>query len=160
MNHPRSGFAAPPQGGAASAPAKPAARRLRDWQSRLSTVVSAAARRPFAWGTHDCVHFAAACVEAVTGVPPLNALRGAVVWRDERSALRALERGGGLAALAAQCLGAEVSPGLARPGDVGLFDEGEREALAVWLGAHWGAPGEHGLVRVRPEAVRRCWRAA
>lgn len=139
------------------------ARRVRDWQSRLAAVVQTSATHPFAWGTHDCVRYADACVWALRGDSPLQALRGAggkpLAWRSEKEALRVLERHGGLPALAARALGSEVAPAFAQPGDVGLFDEGEREALAVWLGAHWSAPGPDGLVQVRPEAVRRCWRA-
>lgn len=128
--------------------------RVNDWQSRLAAVVLQAQREPFAWGTHDCARFAARCVQAVSGLAP-----ALPVWTDERTAARALKLGGGLAALAAARLGAEVPPAVAQPGDVGLFDEGGREALAVWGGAHWMAPAADGLAAVRADAVSRCWRA-
>lgn len=128
--------------------------RPHDWQTRLAEVVEAARAEPFAWGTHDCARFAARCVQAVSGrTPPLP------LWTCERSAARALRAGGGLAALAGRVLGPEVAPALAQAGDVVLFDEAGREALAVCDGVRFLAPGNEGLVQVRPEAVRRCWRA-
>jgi maltose/maltodextrin transport system permease protein len=43
MTHPRSGFAAPPQGGVASGPAKPAPRRPRGWASTIVAIATSLA---------------------------------------------------------------------------------------------------------------------
>lgn len=131
--------------------------RLRDWQSRLAALVEARQAAPFAWGSNDCCLFAADCAQACLGVDLVADLRGR--YRDERSALRLLKHLGGLAVLAGARLGAEVQPRMAQVGDVGLAaDEATGELLAVWLGAHWAAPGAAGLRRVAPTAIYRTWR--
>lgn len=130
--------------------------RHHDWQSRLDACMRENLPKPFEWGRNDCVTFAAACVKAVTGEDHIEQLRGA--WLNERSAARLLRAGGGLSALAAGCLGAEVAPVLAQPGDVGITVQNGRDALCVCTGSVWMMPGEHSAVSMPTEQVIRCWR--
>lgn len=44
--------------------------RLPDWPDRLAAFFAERQAMPFAWGTNDCCQFAAAAIEAMTGVPP------------------------------------------------------------------------------------------
>lgn len=130
--------------------------RLRDWQSRLQACMAERWSRPFAWGTQDCALFAADCVSACTGVDPAADVRG--TYTDALGAARVVSSHGGLAALAADRLGAEVSPGLAQPGDVGLLLNEGRECLAVCTGTAWHAPGAAGLCALGPDQAMRAWR--
>jgi predicted deacylase len=41
--------------------------RLPDWRTRLYAYLLSVEREPFQWGGHDCAHFAAGAVEAMTG---------------------------------------------------------------------------------------------
>lgn len=139
----------------------PGRARLRNWQSRLAAVVSAATPTPFEWGVHDCCTFAADCVQACTGVDPMSALRG--TYASLTQAARVVAQLGGLVSIAASAGGNEVHPSLAQPGDVGLAQEkaeggASGDILCVWLGAAWHAPGPQGLRIVRPECVQRAWR--
>ena len=140
-----------------NAPAPHATVRLINWQSRLAALVETRQATPFAWGSNDCCLWAADCADACTGVDLVGELRGR--YADERAGRRLLKRLGGLAVLASSRLGAEVPPLMAQVGDVGLVaDEVAGELLAVWLGAHWAAPGATGLRHIAPAAVTRAWR--
>lgn len=132
--------------------------RLPDWQSRLATVMRDAAARPFAWGEHDCVTFAAACIEAVTGVDPIADVR--TQWADERQALRLLAAGGGLRALLGQRLLPREVPALAQPGDVGVCLQDGRDGLCVCGGVNWHMPAKDGLATLDHLQVVQAWRCS
>lgn len=128
--------------------------RHRDWQARLQAVLDAHRQQPFAWGRHDCVRFAAACVHAVTAqTPALPDYAGA------RAAMRALHAHGGLRAAVTGALGEPIAPALAAAGDIGLLVAGDRESLAVNVGGgSWLAPTAEGLREVRAELIQSAWR--
>jgi len=129
--------------------------RLRDWQSRLRDVIASRTDASFTWWANDCCTFASACVEAVTGH---NRLEGLGPWKDEREALRFIASFGGLRAAIGSVLGAEIPPTLAQAGDIGLYVERDREAVAVWAGSGWLAPASAGLARIDDSAVIAAWR--
>lgn len=130
--------------------------RVRDWQSRLAACLAERMARPFAWGSHDCVMFAADCVEACTGVDPAAGMRG--TYKTATGAARVLKRVGGMEALAAEHLGPEVPPLMAQPGDVGIVRNAGVECFAVWTGSAWHAPAETGLTPFPHECALRVWR--
>jgi hypothetical protein len=135
-------------------------KRKPGWQERLTALVAEREHLPFAPGVNDCVLFAADCVLAVTGVDLVpEGVRGA--YSDEKGMLRMQQQVGPLRDLAAERLGAVVSPLLAQVGDVAAVAFNGREALAVCLGQFFLAPGAVGLVQIpRTEAlvVWRCMR--
>lgn len=130
--------------------------RLHDWQQRLAAVIAERFAAPFAYGGNHCASFAAACVHACTGRQLLTEAEAACA--SSVQADRMIASGGGLAAMVTQRLGPSVPVQLAAVGDVGIFDEGERQALAVQVGGAWMAPGERGLRVVQPDLVRCAWR--
>lgn len=130
--------------------------RRADWQSRMAEVMREARSRPFAWGEHDCVTFAAACVKAVTGVDRIADVRTA--WADERQAIRLLVSGGGLLQMVQERLGPRLpSVLLAKPGDVGVCMQGARPALCVCGGVNWHMPARDGLATLSFEQVLGAW---
>jgi len=50
--------------------------RLPDWEFRLHEFMLANCERPFAWGEWDCILFACAAAEAITGEDKAAAFRG------------------------------------------------------------------------------------
>lgn len=100
--------------------------------------------------------FAADCVRAITGEDPADGIRG--TYSDAAGAAHALKERGGLAAVAAGALGAEVLPIMAQPGDIGVVINGGRECLAVCVGKVWVGPGASGLVTLPPASALRAWR--
>lgn len=129
--------------------------RAAGWEARLAALVEDARARPFAWGAHDCVTFAADAVAALRGTDPLGNLRGA--WCDARGAARLLgEQGPTIEEAVARTLGPAIAPARARRGDIVTIVAGRRSALGVCLGGRAAAPGPRGLAFVGPAR----WRAA
>lgn len=93
--------------------------RREDWPEALHALVDLRAAMPFAWGYQDCCAFAAAAVEAMTGIDPMADLRG---YHSRETAEAILAAQGGLEAAVTARLGETVSTALARRGDVVLVD--------------------------------------
>lgn len=94
--------------------------RREDWSRRLDEVVQLAVREPFAYGTHDCVTFAARCVDAMCDTDLVAGL--ANEYRDEASGLAFLSRGGWLGLVPSWLDGCPaISWKFAQPGDVVLL---------------------------------------
>jgi hypothetical protein len=127
--------------------------RPADWPERLEAFLRAR-NVPFAWGPQDCVTLTADWVRACIGLDPAARWRG---WNTARQALATIKEAGGLRAGWGLAL-PEISPGLARRGDVGLILMGRREASVIVeretvVGA--GALGLERLPRARLIAAYR-----
>ena len=131
-------------------------KRLRDWQSRLQACVAERWRTPFEWGQFDCVLLAADAVLACTGEDLAAEYRG--TYSDAAGAARLIETHGGLEAIAAARLGAEIRPVLAQPGDIGLLSNEGRPCLSVCTGAGWAAPCADGILIFRNDQAMKAWR--
>lgn len=130
-------------------------KRLPDWQVRLEAFAKERAAMPFAWGSNDCCLFAAAGVEAQTGVVLMPDARG---YSTAREALRILEAHGGLRAFATLALGPEIPPKLAAVGDVVMVRMGEAEALGICNGGVVIGPGLQGMEVAGMNAALAAWR--
>lgn len=130
--------------------------RLTDWMLRLEALASERQRERFAFGLHDCSMWACDAVQAVTGRDPGADLRG--TYATEAEAEVVIASRGGLAQIATDRLGAEIPPGLAAAGDVGLIETDRGPALVVCMGRVWLAAGPFGLTPVSRSAVLRAWR--
>lgn len=135
-------------------------KRTEGWEKRLAELVRARERTPFAWGSFDCALFGADAVRAQTGEDPAAAYRGR--YSTKRGAYAALRRicGGGVAEAVEANGWPEITPALARRGDVGLTGTPEGDAVVVCLGRDWAGPrfGAVGLARVERAAIMRAWR--
>src|SRR3990170_2470650 len=100
-------------------------RRFEDWPERLDAAIEAARVRPWRWGDHDCVLFAADLVLAMTGIDPMRGLRGR--YNTAIGAARIIRRtgGGDLEGAVASILGGLGYPTIAvteaQRGDAILF---------------------------------------
>lgn len=96
--------------------------RVEGWELRLGGVFDQWRDAPFEWGTHDCVLFAARCVEAVTGENPCPGLEG--TYTTQAGALAALSAAGyaDLAEAFEAAVGAPRPVLFARRGDIVLTD--------------------------------------
>lgn len=125
--------------------------RVPEYWPRLKAVITKFDGAPWKWGESDCGHFAAACVEAVTGEDVLGTLRGAYRTRLQCAA-RLLGRGYRTATEAADGLlraaGAyPIDPRAARVGDLGATAE---HVMAVRLPIGFVARLESGKLAVVP----------
>jgi hypothetical protein len=129
--------------------------KLPDWQKRFSEFGKARASMPFAWGSNDCCTFAAAGVEAVTGINPMAAVEP---YDSEFGAMRRVAEAGGLQELATEYLGRPVSALLASVGDVVLVLNEGREMLGICNGVNVMAPGGTGMVALGMESALAAWK--
>lgn len=129
--------------------------RLPDWQLRFSDFGKARGSMPFAWGSNDCCTFAAAAVEALTGVNPMARVPA---YDSALAAARLIEEGGGLRALATSLLGPPVPSIMAAVGDVVLVLNEGREALGICNGTCVAGAGEHGMLFVGMDAALAVWK--
>lgn len=138
--------------------------RREDWPQRLQEFVGSRVASPFAWGSNDCVSFAAAAVERLTGTAVLAAL--GEPWTDSASAavlLRAYA-GGDLieatAKLMAEFCCEEVPPLHAQRGDVviGVSPSTGDASAMICLGAEIAGPGLKRLELLPLTDALRAWR--
>jgi hypothetical protein len=145
--------------------------RHPDWPTRLTNLVEARRRTPFAWGLNDCALFATDCVREMTGVDFGATYRG--TYSDALGAMNCLPAGG-VEALATLALGEPKRASLAGRGDVVLLvvtHEGlildptaalnpevkSRPALGVCLGEIICATGPAGLSFAPRDRIVWAW---
>lgn len=131
--------------------------RLPDWEEWLATMLADWQGVAFAWGKHDCLMFAAAAIEAVTGVDPGKGHRGK--YRSQASAFRHLGKLGATSVPAyLDSLFPATVPALARRGDLVVDHDGNAGvcigAVALFVGEEGGAPG---LLRVPLSGWAGAW---
>lgn len=131
--------------------------RREGWERRLADTIEAARGRAWAWGAHDCVSFALACIEAQTGRIPewIEAHRGS--WRSEIEAARQIRRIGGLEAfLARHARRADIAR--TGRGDVVLLPGvNGSQAIGVLDGSHLRVAANPGVSVFRPELATSGW---
>lgn len=131
--------------------------RVPEYWPRLKAVVLRYDGAPWKWGESDCGHFAADCIEAVTGRDVLGTLRGAYSSRLQCAA-RLLARGYRSPTEAAHGLilaagGYAIDPRAARVGDIGVTAD---HVLAVRLPIGFVARLQTGKLAVIP--VVKAWK--
>ncbi len=131
--------------------------RIDKWPSRLVAAVAAAEKIPFAWGTHDCGAFAAACEKAITGTTKFGDVLGN--YKTALGAARRLKHAGfdNIEALVAARL-PEVPVNFAQRGDFVVSDSDLGPVIGVMLGDVFVSPGDGGLIRQSRTFARRAWR--
>lgn len=136
--------------------------RLPDWPERLAAYVEARRHRPFAWGSNDCVLFAAGALDAMTGeLLVLSLLMDGSIWSNASEAAYVLREMGGLPVACHEALGDPIEgdqAALVGRGGVVCVELDGRPTLGIALGnGCWCGPGADGLV-FRPMAeVRLAW---
>ena len=112
----------------------------------LPEYIGSSLTKPFKWGEHDCMHFAAGWAERETGREILAPFKP---WENARQALRIIHQVGGLAAFF-DAHYERINPNLARDGDLTVI----RDSAALFSGAQIVSVGETGLVFIdRTEAI-------
>ena len=134
--------------------------RLPNWRLRFDALITDRLRAPFAWGSNDCVLFAADNVLALTGEDLALGLR---THTNALGAARALRRLGGLAALVERALGPSCHAAGATQGDVVMVVMGRgrstRSALGVCLNPQSTiGPGVDGLLQIPMARALCAWK--
>jgi len=132
--------------------------RREDWTTRLYEFVYDPTNATIAWGTNDCVMFAANCARHITDQDPLEFTNE--TWSDESEAQEVLDRMGGLFAAVCSVLGPPIdNPLMAQRGDVALVEVSNTSFLAVHLGDRLVVPSkEQGLIEIKVSHARCVWK--
>lgn len=129
--------------------------RNPNWQIELGKTITAAAKRPFLWGEHDCCLFAADCARVVCGIDPAEKYRG--TYSTEQGARKALLRNHRSIEGAIAAYFKEVPVAFAQRGDLVVVDtEQGRVAGVVWGTGVWVTTPDG--VRCIREKPARAWR--
>jgi hypothetical protein len=139
--------------------------RIEGWESRLHALVEDARRRPYELGTHDCMQFALAGVQALTGrdlaaelapLTPDGKGIGPGSYLTERQAytlMRAVAKARGLEvqghplpAVVTAVLGPPVTMPRVHRGDVVLYDDPSGPHLGLCLGSQVAVLAVAGLI--------------
>ena len=127
--------------------------RLQNWPHLLAEYIRARQSVPFTWGSHDCAHFAASAVSAITGQYPEFPH-----YKTKRAALKLLAQKP-LRERAGEILGPEIYVSLAQRGDVIMFvDLATGPALGICFGENSFFTTTAGLVPVLTLTCLCAWR--
>lgn len=135
--------------------------RHEDWPDRLAAFLAARRNMPFAWGTQDCVTFAADGVAHLRqdGVDIIADVRGAYGTEEEADAILAA-RGGMdvmLADMAAAAGLASIIPTRAGRGDMVLARAGNLVLAGICNGSSIAVTGADGLQFLPRRAIIAAW---
>lgn len=123
--------------------------RLPDWERRLGEFIAANRDRPFAWGEWDCILFACAAADAMTGEDWAADYRGQ--YADKAGAAAILkEKGAGTLLRTIDAKLKQRPPGHARRGDFVWF----MGSVGVCMGRHALFVGEERLAEALEQPVR------
>lgn len=132
-------------------------RKISGWEIRLFDAIEAARGRPFSWGAHDCLTWAADVMAAITGQPSrADAWRGK--YKTEIGAARRLKKDGFASTIEAVTI--HMGPPLpaavfAQRGDLVADPEG---AIGICIGYEAAFVGTDGLYGRPITECRAAWR--
>ena len=128
------------------------------WEARLNEHLEACARTPFAWGSHDCITFAARGVVAAGGPDLMGCI--ARPWNRRRAMLFVDLLGGVggcITALARVANMLPVVPGYALRGNLVLVDNNGQPAAGVVVGSTVAIVSDPGFA-LRPfRTITQAW---
>ena len=129
--------------------------RKLNWQLDFEKCVAENLHKPFKWGEHDCVLWAANAALAITGSDP------AAEYRNEYSspvgATIILRERGGMEALVSEKFEC-ILPTFANVGDILMVMQEGRPMLAVCNGETMLATGLEGLVALPTLSAVKAWK--
>jgi hypothetical protein len=112
--------------------------RVQNWPHALAEYLRACNGRSFVFGKHDCAHFAAGAVEAITGVyPEFPRYQSASAARRLLSEKPLRDRAGSI-------LAKEIPVSTAKRGDIVLVNTDNGHALGVCVGEQSQFLGKNG----------------
>jgi hypothetical protein len=129
--------------------------KYSNWQSLLAEFCRQRETIPFAWGSNDCVLFAADCVLATTGVDHAAKFRG---YRTAVHAARLIKKLGGLEAIVTLALGPSIPLHEVVAGDVVLIEIESTIALGIYTGSACIGPGKSGIIVVSRTQMVAAWK--
>lgn len=130
-------------------------KRFVDWDNRLNQYLAEATKKEFDYAEHNCAHFAAGAVEAMTGEDPMEEFRGK--FTNEKEAREALKTygGGSLFSTLRRKFGNPVNGAHAKRGDLAYHDKSL--GVVSGNGKHAIFFGENGFVLIRLRYLQKAF---
>lgn len=136
--------------------------KVTSWRRNYDELMKLSAAKPFRWGEHDCVMFAAKALDVQYDLGIVSYADANLYYDDEEEAKALIAEYGNLEGLVTDVLGvAPLPPGLLTVGDIVLYDYaslGFPHALAVHDGHQLLIPVQVGLGSLRLERAVKGWR--
>lgn len=129
--------------------------RIQNWPHALAEYMRTRHDMPFEWGVHDCAHFAAGAVAAITGEYPKFPR-----YKTEHTALKLIAQKP-LRDRADEILGLDIDVQTAQRGDVVMVmvvDEENGPSLGICFGENSMFVSQKGLRHVPTEQCWCAWR--
>jgi hypothetical protein len=135
-------------------------KRLQNWPKLFAEKIDELSAKPFVWGEHDCCLFSADVIAAITGIDPMEKLRG--TYSTAYGAHKAIDDLGGLESAADALTSAhgwgEIAPAFMGRGDLAIFNHLNGTSLGICDGAFILGTSESGLVSVPRAVAIKSWR--
>lgn len=128
-----------------------------NWEMQFAEFCRQRETMPFAWGSNDCVLFAADCVLAMTGVDHAAQFRG---YTTAVHAARLIKKLGGLEAIVTRALGLPQALHEVTAGDVVLVQFESCIALGIYSGNACLGPGKDGIMAVGRTQILLAWKVS
>jgi hypothetical protein len=131
--------------------------RLFDWEDRLSIYLDNCSDISFQWGEHDCVLFAATCIEKMCGIDIAKEYRGS--YSDARGAAEALRTygKGTIIASVTDIFGKSRHQSMAKRGDIVEYKNCLGICVGNWCWFIGENEGQSGLHALPTKDVSKCW---
>jgi len=133
--------------------------RISDWPTAFDAFIESKKLLPFSWGTHDCIMFATAVIEAITGNDPARTWRGQ--YATALGAARIFKKFGGfeemICKVAADHGFQEQSLSLAQRGDL-VLQNGKWPTAGVCCGKLSAFTDAKSLIFVPTQSCSKSWR--
>lgn len=127
--------------------------KVDKWNVRLAEELAAARSRPFVYGEHDCLQFAARCVRATTGVDH------AAPFGSYTDPAELLQAHGGVSGILTSVFGEMLHKSRASEGDIVLTNLSLGESAGICTGMKFAfATMPSGLLWVPYEDILGCWK--
>jgi cell wall-associated NlpC family hydrolase len=137
-----------------------ALQRSQNWPRKLAQLIESIAQIPFQWGQYDCAMFCAHWCRELVGVDPGAAYRGTYSTQAGAEAIFSPDLGAFAAGILVPIGAVEVTPTLARRGDIVFVNNGTADgALGVVSldGRHAVVMSSTGVVGVHMMYWLRAW---
>ncbi len=130
--------------------------KLPSYVERLGIYTLERRGQPYQWGVNDCVTFAADGIWAMTGIDPIEDIRG--TWNDEASAMATLLALGGMVKAVDARFHQRIPATFAQRGDLCAMKLYGALTLGLCVGASVAAPGQDEMLMTPIDEIRVAWR--
>lgn len=133
--------------------------RISDWPTAFDAFIESKKLLPFSWGTHDCIMFATAVIEAITGTDPARTWRGE--YSSALGAARIFKQFGGFEEMIASVASlngfGEQSIPFAQRGDLVLLNR-KWPTAGICCGRLSAFVGKDSMIFAKTADCQRSWR--